>query len=149
MPLVTVPDDYLDIHPEGQSTSLYQAVFESLEAAMSYRKDLESQGIDVRCNICIITDGEDNEDSGGRYAQKVKDLVEGLRSNEAWINSFTITMIGVGNASSFRASCVEMGLDPDKCLSTIGTSAHEIRKQMGVVSQSVSASSAAGAGVQF
>lgn len=50
-------------------------------------------------------------------------------------------MLGVGKESIFRAACLEMGLDPDKCLSTVGTTAKEIRAKMGVVSQSVSNSS--------
>lgn len=60
--------------------------------------------------------------------------------NEAWANSFTINMLGVGTDTNFRAACIEMGLDPDKCLSTVGTTAGEIRQKMGVVSQSVSSS---------
>jgi len=49
---------------------------------------------------------------------------------------------------SHQAACAEMGLDHKKCLVTIGASAHEIRQQLGVVSQSVS-SSTAGATVNF
>ena len=141
LPIVNLQDDYLDVHPRETSTSLYQAVLEGLEHAFAYRKDLEAQGIEVRTAIFIITDGVDNDSPIGAD-KKVATLVDSLRSNEAWISSFTINMLGVGSPSGFRNSCIQMGLDPDKCLVTISNSASEIRQQMGVVSQSVSGSSA-------
>jgi DNA gyrase/topoisomerase IV subunit A len=94
-----------------------------------------------------LTDGEDNEDNGSDLSS-VNQMISDLRKNEAWAQSFTISMLGVGDDSSFRRSCTNMGLDPDKVLSTIGTSASEIRKQMGVVSQSVSQSNV-GSSVSF
>lgn len=146
-PVLSLKDDYLVTHNCGRSTALYKAVWEALNAAEQYRKDLEDQGIIVRTNIFIITDGEDREDDG-TYAKKVRDKVVALRSNEAWIKSFTITMLGVGQENIFRQSCITMGLNPDLCLSTIGATSKELREKMGVVSQSVS-SSTAGAGVTF
>lgn len=98
--------------------------------------------MDVRTNITIITDGLDNS-SSHNSAKKVAAIVEDLRKNEGWINSFTITMIGVGKDVNFEHACKQMGLDPIKCLTKIGTTAVEIRKMMGVVSQSVSSSSGA------
>jgi uncharacterized protein YegL len=141
MPILNLDDDYLKIRNTGRGTALYQAVYEALKHAMEYRTDLEDQGIDCRTNICIVTDGRDNE-SGSDVPKKIKQLIQDLRANEAWASTFTITMIGVGQASYFEEACVEMGLDPKKVLTTIGTSASEIRKTMGVVSQSVSSSSA-------
>jgi uncharacterized protein YegL len=147
LPIVNLNDDYLDVNPQGGGTALYQAVNEALEHAIAYRKDLENQGIEVRTCIFIITDGEDNS-SSMKATDEVKAHVEEIRRNEAWTSSFTINMLGVGNPSSFRQSCLDMGLNPDKCLSVIGASAHEIRQQMGVISQSVSSSTAA-ASVNF
>lgn len=145
-PIINLADDYLDIDPPSRgTTALYRAVYEALESTFKYRNDLEDQGIDVRSNICIITDGEDNESPD--YAPKVKALLDELRRNEAWAGSFTITMIGVGQQVNFEAACKEMGLDLS-CLVKIDCSAAEIRKQMGVVSQSIS-SSAPGAPVKF
>lgn len=140
MPILNLADDYLEVKGSGRGTALYQAVLEALEHAMQYRTDLEDQGVDVRTNITIITDGMDNSSPIGATT-KIKKIIEDLRTNEAWASSFTITLIGVGRDSDFRNACVEMGLDPKKILVTIGTSAAEIRKQMGVVSQSVSSSS--------
>lgn len=139
-PILNLPDEYMDSAPSGRGTALYQAVLETLENVVKYRTDLEDQGIEVRTNLFIITDGEDNSSPSGA-ADKVKAIVSDLKRNEAWASSFTINMLGVGNRSYFEAACVEMGLDPNKCLVTVGASASEIRKQMGVVSQSVSSSS--------
>lgn len=147
LPILNVPDDYFDIDPVGRSTSLYQAVLEGLEHSMKYRADLEDQGIEVRTSVFISTDGEDNSSPAGATG-KIKAIVQSLRSNEAWAGSFTINMLGVGNAANFRQSCINMGLDPDKCLVEVSTSAGDIRKQLGVVSQSVSSSSA-GSTVNF
>lgn len=144
MPIINLQDDYLTVKPKGSGTALYQAVLEALEHSVKYREDLEAQGIEVRTCIFIITDGEDNSSPIGA-TKKIKDIVTGLRKNEAWISSFTINMLGVGRQSSFEHSCVEMGLDPKKMLSTIGATAKEIRQQMGVISQSVSSSNASNA----
>lgn len=143
LPITNLSDDYLDVVPQGRGTALYQAVDEALTHAISYREDLEAQGIEVRTTVFIITDGEDNS-SALKSADNVKQHVAALRSNEAWASTFTINMLGVGNEPTFRRACVDMGLNPDKCLSTIGATAKEIRAQMGVVSQSVSSSAQAG-----
>ena len=141
LPITNLQDDYLDVRPKGRGTALYQATAEALEHAINYRNDLEAQGIEVRTAIFIITDGEDNYSPRGS-AKKCQQFVEDLRKNEAWASTFTINMLGVGRDSSFRQACIDMGLNPDKCLATVGNSAKEIRQQMGVVSQSVSSSSA-------
>ena len=148
MPITSLADDYLEVEGTGHATALYDAVLESLNHVKEYRIDLEDQGIDVRTSITIITDGRDNASSPDA-AGKIKSFVNDLRANEAWASSFTITMIGVGDEVYFKEACVDMGLDPAKCLVTIGATAKEIRQIMGVVSQSVSSSSNAGAAVSF
>jgi uncharacterized protein YegL len=147
LPILNLQDDYLDVKPQGRGTALYQAVDEAVSHAVSYREDLEAQGIEVRTTIFIITDGEDNS-SSLQSLNSIKAQINDLRSNEAWASTFTINMLGVGNEPTFRRACIDMGLNPDKCLSTIGATAKEIRTQMGVVSQSVS-SSAGAATVNF
>lgn len=141
-PIVNLDNSYLHLKARGTGTALYDAVLKGLEESIAYREDLEDQGIDVRTAIYIITDGADNE-SDSMSARKIKGMVEDLRTNEAWINSFTISMLGVGTKRIFRNSCTEMGLNPDLCLVTVSTNAQEIRKVLGVVSQSISSSSAA------
>lgn len=142
-PITALEDDYLKAHASGM-TLLYAAVNDGLDSAIKYRQDLELQGVDIRTNVFIVTDGDD---TGGRFgdadmvkAGLVKDKIETLRRNEAWSTSFTFTMLGVGRAADFKKSCVNMGLDPDKVLVNVSNSAEEIRKAMGVVSQSVSSS---------
>lgn len=141
MPILNLQDDYLEVKPQGRGTALYDGVLAAFEHVEQYREDLEDQGVNVRTCIFICTDGEDNSSAVGS-AKKIANKVQALRTNEAWANSFTINMLGVGTDANFRAACIEMGLDPDKCLSTVGTTAKEIRQKMGVVSQSVSSSSA-------
>lgn len=147
LPILNLQDDYLDVKPQGRGTALYQAVDEAVSHAVSYREDLEAQGIEVRTTIFIITDGEDNS-SSLQSLNSIKAQINDLRSNEAWASTFTINMLGVGNEPTFRRACIDMGLNPDKCLSTIGATAKELRAQMGVISQSVS-SSAGAATVNF
>lgn len=148
LPITNLHDDYLEIKGSGYGTALFQGTLEGLEHIIQYRKDLEAQGVDVRACLWIMTDGQDNK-SDYSVPGKIKKIVEDLRSNEAWAGSFTINMLGVGEEFYFRNSCIAMGLNPDKCLDTIGTSAAEIRKHMGVVSSSVSGSSAASTTVNF
>jgi hypothetical protein len=137
LPITTLPDDYLTVKAEGVSTSLYDAVYVALEQMIAYRTDLEDQGISVRSCIFIVTDGEDNSSAPGA-SREITKLVNNLRGNEAWITSFSINMLGVGNGANFRQACKDMGLDPDKCLSEVGATAKDIRAQMGVISQSIS-----------
>lgn len=139
-PILNLPNNYLEVKAQGSGTALYDATLAGMSEAIAYREDLELQGIDVRTAIFICTDGEDNRSKPNSAGEVVK-LVEGLRSNEAWINSFSITMLGVGQEVHFKAACKKMGLDPDKCLVTISDSAEEIRKAFGVVSQSISSGS--------
>lgn len=150
MPIMNLPDDYLKVKASGQGTALYQAVHESLKHAAEYRTDLEAQGVNVRVCVFIMTDGQDNGDrTPPYYRDKVKEQVQELRQNEAWVSTFRINMLGVGQESHFKNACIAMGLDPSKMLSTIGMSAKEIREQMGVVSASVSGSSQAAAVATF
>ncbi len=147
MPIMNVQPGMLAIKGVENRTALYRAVLEAMKSAMSYRNDLEAQGVDVRTNICIITDGDDNW-SNQSDLDELKELIAGLRRKEEWASSFTITLIGVGQQAQFKNAVLAMGLDPVKSLVEISTSAHDIRKMMAVVSQSAS-SSAAGQAVQF
>lgn len=141
-PILNLNDDYLDVKGCGRGTALYDAVLEALTHSEQYRNDLEKQGIEVRTCIFIITDGKDNS-SALTSADKIKKKIAALRQNEAWVGSYTINMLGVGEVVHFTDACIEMGLDPHKCLVTISATAKEIREQLGVISRSVSKSQAA------
>lgn len=145
-PITSLPDDYLHVPNTGDTTALYQATLEAFEHMDQYRAALEAQGASVRSNIFIITDGVDNA-SGDDVADKVKAHVERIRQHE-WVNTYTVTVLGVGNRSQFEAACTEMGLDHTKCLVTTSTAVSDIRKVIGVVSESVSNSSTS-SGVTF
>lgn len=139
MRIVDTPDDYLHIQPQGRGTALYDATLQALEAAVQYRTDLEEQGVDVRTIVYIMTDGVDNSSSTSSCS-RIKSIIDDLRKKESWSSSFTINVLGVGEDSDFRKACINMSLNPDKCLDTISASAAEIRKHMGVISQSISSS---------
>lgn len=141
-PITSLDDKYLEITNLGPATALYAALLQGLKSTISYREDLEAQGIDVRTNIFLLTDGSDNQ-STRQDLTELNQLITSLKTREEWIASFTISMFGVGDAGTFTQSCKDMGLDPTKCLSTVGTTAKEIREMMGVVSKSASSSNAA------
>ena len=147
-PLEHLADDYLAVKPSGNGTALFSAVIKTLTNISTYRTDLELQGIDVKTNVFIITDGQDNSSNRGDDI-KVATFINDLKTNEAWANTFTFTMYGVGNDSSFTQSCKDMGLDPSKVLTTIGANAKDIRDMMGVMSRSASSSSKLNTGVTF
>jgi len=87
-----------------------------------------------------ISSGEDNN-STSKSPIQINTILQDLRQKESWINSFNITMLGIGNKSSFQHSCDVMGLDHTKCLVTTQDTAKDMRGILGVVSQSVSSSS--------
>jgi uncharacterized protein YegL len=147
-PIENLHDDYLSVKASGSGTALYSAVNQTFQNISAYRTDLELQGIDVKTNVFIITDGEDNSSNFGED-KVIKTFIDNLKRNEAWANTFTFTMYGVGISTSFTQSCSDMGLDPTKVLTTIGADAKSIRNMMGVMSQSASSSSKNTSGVTF
>lgn len=138
LPIVNLQDDYLSVAPTGRGTALFDAVNSGLKQAISYREDLEDQGIDVRTSIFIITDGADNA-SKRESSKEISETLDLLRKNEGWANSFTVTMLGIGNSVVFENACDTMGLSR-KALVTTQDTAKDMRKIIGVVSQSVSSS---------
>lgn len=139
MPILNLSDDYLDIVSPNGLTALYDAVLEAIQHVQQYREDLESQGVNVRTCIFVVTDGADNS-SDINSASKIKDAVEQMRKAE--VGMFNINVLGVGDESDFKSACLEMGLNPDLCLVTVNNTTKEIREKIGVVSKSISSSSA-------
>lgn len=76
------------------STALFDATFESIEAAELEAKRLH--GLDILSNaiIFVITDGEDNNST--RSAAAIKDLVSRVRTAES-IESINVVLIGVND----------------------------------------------------
>ena len=146
--ITDVSQDYFDVTPNGL-TALYAAVNQGFKHIAAYREDLEKQGVNCKCCVFIVTDGDDNKSTLADQ-HECKAFVDALRLNEMWANSFNITVMGVNKQLEpvFRQACVNMGLNPDVCLVTVDADPKEIRKVIGVVSQSVSSSSA-NQGVSF
>lgn len=129
-PILNVDNSEVTVKPQGRATALYQATYESLREHISYRKQLEQNGGQVKSVFFIVTDGLDNV--SGSMADEVKKLLKEIRSNE-W--EFDIFMFGVGKRSDFEKSCLEMGLNPQTCLTT-----GNMKEMITVLSQSVSSS---------
>lgn len=134
-PIVGVP--VTTFTPQGRGTALYDAVGAGIKNAVEYRENLENTGINVKTLVFVITDGQDNSSARGA-AQKVKDSLIDIKSNEANAFSFTTVLFGVGNSTSFEQAKEDMGID---ILGKVGQTGAEIRKMISFISSSISKSS--------
>lgn len=119
--------------PSGGGTALYDATMRGLRQAVDYRNTLMVSGINVKTLLFVITDGEDN--SSTTSAAQVKAELQRIEADERNMFSFTTVLFGVGNATAFGKAQRDMGI---RHLATIGTSGAEIRRMIGIISQSVS-----------
>lgn len=129
-------------------TALYEAVGAALKNALDYRRDLENSGVNCKTLLFVITDGDDNASSGGdSAAAKVKDQIQELLKEERNYMSFESILFGVGNQAKFEEAQQLMGI---KNLAKVGTTPDEIRRMIGIISQSVtSASTGQGVSIKF
>lgn len=118
-------------------TRLYDAVYEALVNALKYRDSLESSGVPVKTFVWAITDGDDNQ-SPDSTAPKIKDVINEIKKDERQAGNFISIMFGVGQNAKFDSAKQAMGFQQ---LHTVGTSAAEIRKMIGIISASVSSAS--------
>jgi uncharacterized protein YegL len=118
--------------PSGGGTALYDATMHGLRQANSYRNTLMVSGINVKTLLFVITDGEDN--SSTISAAQVKTELQSITAHERNMFSFTSVLFGVGNAASFAQAQRDMGIQH---LAAVGTSGAEIRRMIGIISQSV------------
>lgn len=126
-------------------TALYKATDTALRNALDYRKDLENSGVNCKTLLFIITDGDDNKSGGPAAADKVKVQIQELLKEERNYMSFESILFGVGTQAKFEEAQQLMGI---KHLAKVGTSADEIRKMIGIISQSITSASA-GQGVSI
>lgn len=111
------PSDYKPFNPRGM-TALYDTIFSTVGATITYGKTLYSKDLTVNGIVFIITDGEDNE---SRYAspltigKQCKDL---LTSEE--IESLLTILIGLKNPADDKRHQQEI----DKYLQKLKTEAH-------------------------
>lgn len=130
----------IDMRPRiDGTTALYNAVETGLKNALDYRKDLENSGVNCKTLLFVITDGDDNQSGGPPAAAKVKDLIQELLQEERNFMSFESILFGVGEEAKFEEAQQLMGI---KHLAKVGTSADDIRKMIGMISQSITSASA-------
>lgn len=131
----------------GGMTAGFDGVRVSLESMLDYGKKLEQQSIDVRYNLCLITDGWFNEGSD-RTGKSVTTILDHIRKDERLYGKFTIFMYGVGDSDTFEATCDALTIDRSALLRT-GASGSDFKKMLQTVSQSVSKSSSGAAMPNF
>ncbi|MCC7225006.1 MAG: VWA domain-containing protein [Chitinophagales bacterium] len=122
----------LQFLPSGGGTALYDATMHGLRQAIDYRDTLLISGISVKTLLFVITDGEDN--SSTTAAAHIKTVLQKIEADERNAFSFTTVLFGVGSAAAFGKAQRDMGI---RHLATVGTSGAEIRRMIGIISQSV------------
>lgn len=131
------PSSYSIRHRNGL-TSGYDAVAKSLNSMIDYGNQL--QGVDVRYNMAIITDGDFNDgiDTDGRTVRNIlqKVISKDVEMKPKW----SVFMYGVGQERIFRKAKDNMSLT-DNALLTYGASGKDFKNMLQTVSQSVSKSS--------
>lgn len=135
-PILSIDPADFNFKATGSSTALFQASYEAVEAAITYREQLENTGINCKVLVFVITDGQGN--SGNKSASDVKKLLSDLMTEERNVFSFETILFGIGNPSDFTASQKAMDF---KHLAVVGNTGKEMRKMIGFISASVSKSS--------
>lgn len=98
LPLSSInADDYKELHPSG-STSLYDAVYSSVEATVSYGKTLTDQEFDVNAAVYVITDGADNASTTS--LSNVKAAVSKSLVTES-LESIQLVLIAINDADPY------------------------------------------------
>jgi hypothetical protein len=80
-----------DYHPDG-ITALFDAVLDGLTGLIQYEEELKSQGMRVKLNVAVLTDGDDNSSHASAF--DVKTVVEDIRRKR---ENATFTLIALGN----------------------------------------------------
>lgn len=96
--MIDINNDYEELDPDGL-TNLYDAVYETINAELTYAKTLIDQDFGVNGAIYIITDGADNK-SNYATSKMIKSLLDKTKKEEDSIESLISILIGV-NASSY------------------------------------------------
>lgn len=133
-PIESVPDLTFNCHG---TTALYRSAKLAMGNAISYRQDLENNGINCKTLFFIITDGADTEGSVGEsYAAEVKKLIDDLMQEERNFGSFTSILFGVGgNPLSFEEAQKLMGIQQ---LALLSSTPEDVRRMISFISQSIS-----------
>ncbi|KKQ91911.1 MAG: hypothetical protein UU16_C0015G0007 [Candidatus Woesebacteria bacterium GW2011_GWA2_40_7] len=97
-----------DYHPDG-GTALYDAILDGLTGLVDYENTLKQQGMRVKLNVAVLTDGDDN--SSHASAQDVKTVVEEIRRKR---ENATFTLIALGNDVDETVLANSMGFPDPK-----------------------------------
>lgn len=137
MPISQVDVRNFVFKAKGSSTALFASAHKAVESAIEYKLQLESQGINVKTLVFVITDGMDNA-SGNIRASSVATMLDDLAKKESNVFSFETVLFGIGTShQDFENAQKAMHF---KHLAVVGQSAAEIRKMIGFISASVSKS---------
>lgn len=120
--------------PSG-GTALYDAVLNAYTGIVAYGQDLRDSGIRTQSIIAVFSDGEDN--SSQHRVGEVRQVSEDLIAQEIYVPVF----VGYGNEDIFRRIATEMGF---QAILTAAHTSADIKRSMGMVSQSVIRASQSG-----
>jgi uncharacterized protein YegL len=94
--LMDIDESIYQFHPAGM-TALYDAVYSSVGATITYGESLISQNFDANADVYIITDGLDN--SSTMTPTEIKKLIDSSIQKEQ-IESIRTFLIGLDNPNS-------------------------------------------------
>jgi len=122
----------------GDSTRFYDAVVDAIIGIRAYAKTLKDGGIQTKCIIAAFSDGEDNDSQNYKAPDLVKKLADDCHTSEM----FYLVYVGFDNdqnddqrrKAKFEAIASLIGF-PN--VLTAKNSPSEVRKAMGLVSQSI------------
>lgn len=128
-PLARVPRLSSKTYAPNGSTALYDAVLGVLDRLSAYRKTLSDNGVRSRAVVIVLSDGDDNVSR--RSAAEVKLASQRLLRDEAVVLAYA----GFGgDALAHKRSADAIGFPH---VITSGHSGSDLRRVLGVVSQSV------------
>lgn len=135
-PLARVPKLSPTLYSASGSTALHDAVLGVLERLVAYRLTLSDNGVRSRAVVIVLSDGEDNVSK--RSVGEVKLAAQRLVRDE----SVVLAYAGFGGSpKSHQATADAMGFPH---VITSGHSGKDLRRVLGVVSQSVLRAAAGG-----
>ena len=128
-PLGRVPKLSAKLYAPNGSTALYDAVIGVLERLVAYRKTLSDNGVRSRAVVIVLSDGDDNVSR--RSCAEVKLAAQRLVNDEGVVLAYA----GFGgDAAGHKRTADAIGFPH---VITSGHSGKDLRRVLGVVSQSV------------
>ena len=115
---------------EGNATTLYDTAINTMTAVRAYAKNLNDSGVQTKCIVAVFSDGGNNYGNVMDPA-KVKKVAEDCLSSEM----FYLVYIGFKNDPSDNLEVIGKSMGFPNIFTTT-SSPSEIRKAMGLVSQS-------------